>query len=228
MGESNFQLPQVTEIRTRLMRLFDEVGGLIKQIATLPATSNAREEKLRSNIRSSAVDFLKSKISAIPTLPTPEDLVKLQLKRRQEVKQRIAAQTAAEERRKRDVNRNSYQASKEATHPSTTKVYSKNPFEESDGNPFEEDASDDELNPFNESSSSTKSPARVASSGWAPEPLRPTDLDEDDDPLLQQITIVKQTLEQAKNAGRTDEAASLSRNLAELNNFYKQKVIQQL
>ncbi|GAU93123.1 hypothetical protein RvY_05110 [Ramazzottius varieornatus] len=229
MGESNYQLPQAAEIRTRLMRLLDEVGALSKQIAALPPTGNPREDKLRSNIRSSAVDFLKSRISAIPALPSAEELAKLQQKRREEVKQRIAAQRASEEKRKRDstLNRLSYLASKEPAHSTPKKEQPKNPFDDGGGNPFEEDASEDELNPFNEPDG-TSPPPRQSNSGWAPEPLKQTDFDEDDDPLLQQITRVKITLEQAKDAGRVDEAASLSRHLTELEDFYKQKVIQQL
>ncbi|OWA52839.1 Rabenosyn-5 [Hypsibius exemplaris] len=243
-GETNFQLQQAVELRNQLMRLFDTVDLFGKRVAALPETTSPVEQKLRSKIRMNAMDFLKSHVLSMSVLPSPEKCEELQRTRREEIKRNMAAKRAADDERKRQLlSRNNHHDSPLSARkkPDKPKTASKNPFDRStqkgsSSNPFEEDESDndDSLNPFaadddEEVPPKTKRPETAGrQNGWAAEPVRADELDQDDDPVLQQIEIVKKTIEQAKRAGRMDEVLSLSQNLSDLTLFYKQQVLQQL
>ena len=223
-----------------------------KKIAVLPGTDSSVEQKLRAKVRLNAVDFLKSHVLTMSVLPSPEKYEELQRTRREAIKRTLAAKKAADEERKRQraLRNNAYDSPSSSRKSPEKKVNStflaRNPFEKSpdvkqnNSNPFEgEDASDDEsLNPFNDADDEDHAVSKQKShanglinqsiNGWAAEPVRPDELDQDDDPVLQQIEIVRKTIEQARRAGRMDEVGSLSQNLAELNLFYRKQVLQQL
>lgn len=212
----------------RIVARITSEGFYSKKIGALPVSTSSKEEKLRANVRVNAVEYLKCRVLAMSALPTAEQCEQLQHQRREEVKRRILASKAAEESRKAQINSSNRDSAKQVSKLKAALISkNKNPFEDTT-NPFESDSENESgLNPFNEPGD-REHVASNSNGGWASEPVRPEDVDADDDPLLQQIDIVKRTINQARQAGRKEEAASLSQHLEELNKFYRQKVVQNL
>lgn len=62
----------------------------------------------------------------------------------------------------------------------------------------------------------------VVTTGWSPANI-PTDSSTVEDPLLEQINLVKSYIDQARKAQRFDEVASLTENLKMLKEMYRQQ-----
>jgi len=145
-----------------------------------------KQLQLQNTIRLSITQFLRQTMLGLPTLPTQEELTKLQEQRRLEIQKRIQyeKQLALEEQ-----NRYSSSPRKQAANYNN-----------------------------NYSESNNESAIVSPDAGWGPEFMhkRTDNNDHSQDPMLQQINIIRNYIKQAREAHKYDEVHMLEENLKEL------------
>ena len=150
-----------------------------------------KQIQLQNAIRSSVTSFLRQTMLGLPTLPTPDDLKKLQEQRRLEIEKRIQneKQLALEE-----------QSRRVSASPQRQQIRLNNAYSEP-----------------NRGDDVVVSPE----DGWNPEfasNKRKEDNGSADsiDPMLQQMNIIRNYIRQARDAHKYDELHMLEENLKEL------------
>jgi len=99
-GENTYNLDDAKLLRVRLLKLAENIDLMSKRIESLGRDSIAPESaprkfRLQEQIRRAAVNFIKETLVGLPSLPTAEEVVKLQEQRQAEM------QRQAEEERER-------------------------------------------------------------------------------------------------------------------------------
>ena len=99
-GENTYNLDDAKLLRVRLLKLAENIDLMSKRIESLGRDSIAPEEaprkfRLQQQIRRAAVNFIKETLVGLPSLPSAEEVVKLQEQRQAEM------QRQAEEERER-------------------------------------------------------------------------------------------------------------------------------
>ena len=99
-GENTYNLDDAKLLRVRLLKLAENIDLMSKRIESLGKDSIAPESaprkfRLQEQIRRAAVNFIKETLVGLPSLPTAEEVVKLQEQRQAEM------QRQAEEERER-------------------------------------------------------------------------------------------------------------------------------
>lgn len=150
----------------------------------------AKQLQLQNSIRSSVTTFLRQTMLGLPTLPTPEELEKLQKQRRIEIEKRIQyeKQLALEEQKRL------------SSSPQRQQIRLNNTYSESNRGEDVVVSPEDGWNPDFVSNRRRED----ESSG------------DSMDPMLQQINIIRNYIRQARDAHKYDELHMLEENLKEL------------
>jgi rabenosyn-5 len=145
-----------------------------------------KQLQLQNTIRSSITQFLRQTMLGLPTLPTAEELKKLQEQRRLEIEKRIQQekQIALDEQ----IRYNSSPQRRTANYNNNYSV------------------------------ANNESAVVSPDAGWGPEYMRKRadNSDQIEDPMLQQINIIRNYIKQAREAHKYDEMHMLEENLKEL------------
>ena len=101
-GETNYHLTDANNLRLKLLKLAESVDLMSKKIAVLGTecqseghSADSRKFLLQTQIRRASVNFIKETLVGLPSLPTEEEFVKLQQRRKE-----FVARKVEEERRK--------------------------------------------------------------------------------------------------------------------------------
>lgn len=205
-GETNYHLDDAQSVRVKLLKLSESVDLLSKRIMALNQDGMStckRDLLLQRGIRNRASSFLQQHIVGLPPLPTEEELHRLQLKRQKQVQERITIEK---------------QRALEAHQQYLKSSYAKK-----------------EVSPKRESSQQPKNSHRryhsdgVVSStaGWGPEsrtlphPRNSAAAEDDTDPMVQQMQIIRNYIRQARDAHLYDEVHILETNLKELQEEFR-------
>merc|ERR1719334_2167422 len=203
-GETSYHSSDAKLLRVKLLKVAENIDMMSKKIQalgldTLPEGSEGplpRKFILQNQIRRASVNFIKETLACLPSLPSDEDLLKLQEKRKEEIAKRIE-----EERKKAAETRLKFQNIQERRSDSITKLKST-------------------PGKFNQSNVSYESGFVLSSSSQAH-----VVNSVNDDPMVQQMTIIRGYIQQARDANRFDEVHMLETNLKMLQEeFRKQKI----
>ncbi|KAK2142843.1 hypothetical protein LSH36_907g00018 [Paralvinella palmiformis] len=195
-GETTYNIREAMIYRNKLAKLYENIDLLSKRIYTF-GTNDAEPPstttlRLQKMIRLYASGYLQRNMMSLQALPSEEEVIKLQEHRRLEVQRRID-----EERRlaaqKEGLRRDNEQR------PNAV-IYQK------------------QKSPEKTPNGSTRTPEVFQKSqGWKPAEISAGNCD---DPMIQQINIIKGYVKQARQAGKWDEVQMLEENLNELQREY--------
>lgn len=203
-GQSNYTLGEVQALRVKLTKIAENVDLISRKIGALgtqdggPVGPSPRALQLQGCVRLAASHFLRQHMLGLPTPPSQEELARLQGARREKLQQRIqrekAAAVEAQQRQSGQV-------------PPSIPRLSLGRTNTVDRNGANDAAS---------SSSSTP----VADTGWSPANVLSAGGTSAEDPMVQQMNIIRGYIRQARAARRMDEVATLEANLKELKQEY--------
>jgi rabenosyn-5 len=88
-GSSTFKLSDASALREKIGRSAENIDQISRHILSLQFAPGSREEALKKAIRLSCVSYIKERMLEIPPLPLEEEIRKLQVKRSQEIADRI-------------------------------------------------------------------------------------------------------------------------------------------
>jgi len=154
--------------------------------------------RLQQMIAAQASAFLQENLLSLPKLPTEEELERLHEAKRLEAQRRIAEERRLEQeqrRRREEADKLTNMTSKDVTSSHHRRT-----------------ASSPEVK-FN------KSEVEVLS-GWKPDAANTTASHHGEDPMVQQMNIIRGYIRQAQEARRWDEVSMLEENLRELQQEY--------
>ncbi|KAK3101522.1 hypothetical protein FSP39_004200 [Pinctada imbricata] len=194
-GESIHSLQKAQMYRVKITKLYETIDGLSKKILNLGLNSEeepqAKQLQLQRAIRLYASNFMQDNMLGLQSLPSEEQYKMLQERRTQEIQQRIAAERlAAIEAQEREKR---LQEAKEGGHkntPSSVKVTEERP----------------------------RSGSKKLTS-WMPSESN-INFSDRDDPMIQQMNIIRGYIKQARQAQKFDEVNMLEQNLKELQQEY--------
>lgn len=211
-GDKTFQLQDAQSLRGSIARQAESLDALSKRIQTLTiADDNQRVINLQNAIRRSISQYIKDNLLTLPQLPTTDEL-----------------ETYRRERMTRNYEQNASTTSSNASHYTTNDTIRIKKVTVTTGwSPS---------NVTNISNKQTYEERDVACSSSSSKSVGNVDDGYDDvvnnvggtryeiDPLLEQIRIVTNYIEQARVAHRYEEVVSLEENLRMLKmNYYQKK-----
>ncbi|CAL4088206.1 unnamed protein product [Meganyctiphanes norvegica] len=219
-GETTYNLQDGVELRTKIVKLGNNLNSMAQRIRSLGAQSKQNEGEvvveigprqglLQRRIYSSAAGFLKENILGLSKLPTAEEFRSIQARKRLETEARLMAEKEAsrlrEERaeqilKRRDRERNSASPRGHSSLNSTTS-----------------NRSSIKAQPPQISQASV-----VVDTGWGADSSA-HNVTETDHPLVQQMNIIRNYIRQAREASRYDEVSALETNLKELQEEYRRE-----
>ncbi|CAH1265435.1 RBSN [Branchiostoma lanceolatum] len=217
-GETSYNLEHANNVRSQLMRCYeaiDTIGFLTevtsygntftscvyvcrKKIATMGASGTEQQLspqaiRLQQGIRKHCTLFIQDNVFGLPSLPSEDQLRKLQEQRRLEIEQRLALERQAalevEERRRSEEQRKRSSPEKERKGAAAVDTTNRDRTES-------------------------------IGKGWTPAVDSSSVATTETDPMLQQMDIIRSFVEQARAAGRLDEVEMLEANLRELQQEY--------
>lgn len=193
-GESTYSLPDAQKRRQELIRRYEFIDQLSKRIAILDADKEdgipPRQVILQKAIRAYASNFMQENMMGLQSLPSEELYDKLQKKHTAEMQKLIARERQAVLHAQAEEKK---QAGKEK---------------------FSSPGHDDEKRDH----PSHEKHRRNKSEGW--KPAEHSVVDRNVDPMLQQMEIIKQYIQQARQAHKWDEVNMLEQNLKDLQQEY--------
>lgn len=213
-GETTHDLNEAQKLRSKLGKAYENIRTLNKRIAVLgldnPQPPTPRSLRLQQMISAHASAFLQENLLGLPSLPTEDELAKLQTAKRVEAQQRIADEkrvAAERERRKREE-----QLLSEELERTANAAVRRNSTRDSATLPTRV-----RFDP--------KSGDLVGlAAGWKPTEVAQGRTTSSDDPMVQQMNIIRGYIRQAKDAGKWDEVQMLQENLKELQlEFWEQQ-----
>lgn len=202
------------------MKIYEAIVSLIKQVAAMDMQSSQKSVRLQQMISAHAGAFVQANLTGLQKLPTQEEFSKLREQRRVEAEKRIAEERRIEmERRKLEeeiVRKKQHQ--KKTTQEGGDVTAGSNHFRH-------------RRSRSSEGSFAEEKPARVSSArtptspadGWKPLEVR-REIARENDPLLQQMEIIKGYIRQARQDSRPDEVRMLKENLADLEKEFKRNL----
>ncbi|XP_033098256.1 rabenosyn-5-like [Anneissia japonica] len=221
-GEMDHDLNYANEVRGQVLKLFDVMDLISKRILTLGMKSEnlppIRIQNLQKKIRMYATHFMQDQMLHLQTLPTQDELLFLHEQRKVAIAQRIAheRQEALEIQRLEQERQEKQKMQQLKGHQRNTSWPSMAWTKGTEVTKMKAQESE-------HSGSGTGGSGEAK--GWKPQVVNQATLDAQDDPLEQQITIIKNFLEQARRAGKMDEVKMLEDNLRDLQ---KEKYFQKL
>lgn len=211
-GESTYNLIEAQMARVQLLKWAETIDQLSKNIELHGSTNEVetlptgRVLKLQQSVRMAATFFLRQTISDLPTLPSERRLKELQeCKRREMQLQILREKQMIQEMQLRESMSGLGLASKRLDGQSGSRGGSPRPSN-------------------NRPDGYSNNHCEIDGYGWGPELQQQfMSLQDDEDPMVQQINIIRNYIRQAKEAHKYDEVATLETNLKELlEEFYKQ------
>jgi len=208
IGETNYHSSDAKLLRVKLLKVAENIDMMSKKIQvlgldTLPEGNEGqplpRRFLLQNQIRRASVNFIKETLVGLPSLPNDDELLILQQKRKEEIAKKIE-----EERKKAAEARLKFQSMQERRR---SDVHPKLRNSPSDGK-------------FNQSNVSYESGFVLSSSSQAH-----VVNSVNDDPMVQQMTIIRGYIQQARDANRFDEVNMLETNLKMLQEEFKRQKI---
>jgi rabenosyn-5 len=198
LGESNYNLTDAQDLRIKLMRMAETIDRVSRKIVSLGENDiplpSPTQMQVQAKIRLSATHYLRENMIGLASLPSQEELIKVQEERRLEIERKIKLekQQALEEQAKH--SRSSSPTSSRRLMPATVRL---------------------------ESSSSNVSFELVSpDTGWGPETSdrnqKKSNRYDEVDPVLFQIRQVQSYIKRAREEHRYDEVNMLETNLKEL------------
>jgi len=208
MGETSYHSSDAKLLRVKLLKVAENIDMMSKKIQalgldTLPEGREGplpRRFLLQNQIRRASVNFIKETLVGLPSLPSDDELLVLQEKRKEEIAKKVE-----EERRKAAEARLKFQNIQERRRPDMHSIKLKN-------SPSGEK--------FNQSNISYESGFVLSSSSQAHVMNSVSD-----DPMVQQMTIIRGYIQQARDANRFDEVSMLETNLKMLQEEFKRQNI---
>jgi len=205
-GETSYHSSDAKLLRVKLLKVAENIDMMSKKIQalgldTLPEGSDGplpRKFLLQNQIRRASVNFIKETLVGLPSLPTDDELLVLQQRRKEEIAKKVE-----EERRKAAEARLKFQNIQERRRPD---IHSMKPKTGSS------------VGKFNQSNVSYESGFVLSSSSQAH--IMNT---VSDDPMVQQMTIIKGYIQQARDANRFDEVSMLETNLKMLQEEFRRQ-----
>lgn len=195
-GESTYNMYTAQHYRNKILKMYESIDSVSKRIWVHETNADppppATQLKMQKNIRTMATSFMQDNMIGLQALPSEEHYKKLQEARKLEIQQRIAdeRQASAEAQEK--------ERKQQEQREITTKH---------------------QIHPSNRDSDQ---PAKVQSqkkSGWIPEETSIRYSDKDD-PMVQQMNIIRGYIKQARQAEKYDEVKMLEQNLKDLQQEY--------
>ncbi|XP_064114141.1 rabenosyn-5-like [Macrobrachium nipponense] len=188
------------------IRVLGNDGDTTDGAASSTLSSGPRQELLQRRIHSTSTAFLKENILSLSKLPTSQELKDMQERRKLEAEARLAAEKEASrqaEEHAAEILRRRDQQKKDT--PKTTPVRSAS------------------STPLTFSTLKKKHTEEVlVDTGWGVDSST-FEISETDDPMVQQMNIIRNFIRQAREADRYDEVATLEANLRELQEEFKKQ-----
>jgi len=215
-GETNYHSSDVKTLRVKLLKVAENIDLMSKKIQALGVDSSPEVQEgmakprrfaLQDQVRRASINFIKETLVGLPSLPSDDELLKIQERRKMEI-----ARQLEENRRRREEAQAKYQAMQEKKKFEADKTKSSSlPRSGSGGK-------------FNRSKVSYESGFVLSSSAQQREVVTEVT----DDPMLQQIQIITGYIAQARQQNRFDEVHMLETNLNMLKEeFNRQREFQQ-
>ena len=185
-GETTYHSSDVKMLRVKLLKVAENIDLMSKKIQALGSENlpegiaKPRRFVLQDHVRRSAVNFIKETLVGLPSLPSDEELVKIQERRKEDIAKKIA-----EERKRAEEARAKFQNLQEKRRTEISKLR-RSPSESGSGSKF------------NKSSVSYESGFVLSSSAQQREIVSVVS----DDPMLQQIQIITGYIAQARQQNR--------------------------
>lgn len=116
-GETNYHSSDVKTLRVKLLKVAENIDLMSKKIQALGVDNSQelqegmakpRRFALQDQVRRASINFIKETLVGLPSLPSDEELVKIQERRKMEI-----ARQLEENRRKREEAQAKYQAMQE-------------------------------------------------------------------------------------------------------------------
>lgn len=199
-GESTYNLRTAQQLRTKTLKTYELIDGLSKRILQIGLNAeqepSAKQVQLQKAIRARASNLMQENMFGLQALPTEEQYAAFQNKRKQEVQQRIALERQATlEAQEREMKQRDQkeQLTKPPSGGSSVKVAVRSGDRERSGSQIV--------------------------SGWIPSEAT-INFSDKDDPMIQQMNIIRGYIKQAKQAQKFDEVTMLEQNLRELSQEY--------
>ena len=202
VGDSTYHISDVKLLRVKLLKIAENIDLMSKKIQSLgverlqeqsEGVAKPKNFVLQDQIRRASVNFIKETLVGLPSLPSDEELAKIQERRKMEIAMKIQ-----EERRKQEEARIKFQnlQEKRKNEPNGSIRHSPSSSGSSSAG-------------FNKSSVSYESGFVLSSSAQQREMVSVVT----DDPMLQQIRIIQGYISQARQQHRYDEVNMLETNL---------------
>lgn len=218
-GETTYNLRNAEELRVKILKAGDNLNSMAQRIRVLgndedatdgaassTLSSGPRQELLQRRIHSTSTSFLKENILSLSKLPTSQELKDMQERRKLEAEARLAAEKEAArqaEEHAAEILRRRDQQKRDT--PKTTPVRSAS------------------STPLTFSTLKKKHTEEVlVDTGWGVDSST-FEISETDDPMVQQMNIIRNFIRQAREADRYDEVATLEANLRELQEEFKKQ-----
>lgn len=187
-GETIFTLNDAGSLRGKIGRSAELIDALSKKMIGLVCQPGSREELLKRSVRAESVRFIKEEMLSIPKLPLEAEIEKIRVKRQRETELMIE--------RERRLAREAVERYEMAGGGST-----------SSNSPKKLAAYDDR------SGQSATAVGVTALDNWSGYQANASNTN---DPLIEQINIIKGYIKQARQAMRYEEVETLEINLREL------------
>ncbi|XP_053377139.1 rabenosyn-5-like [Mercenaria mercenaria] len=193
-GESTYSLSTAQRRRQELVKKYEIIDQISKRIALLDSNKeeglSPKEALLQKSIRVYASNFMQENMMGLQNLPSEEQYQKLQQKHTAQVQKQIALERQAVQ----------------LAQAEEKKLAEKEKY----GSPSKDEDGHDR--------SSSQKHSRNKSDGWKPTEHNVRGTDED--PMLQQMEIIRVYIQQAKQAKKWDEVNMLEQNLRDLQMEY--------
>ncbi|XP_022105378.1 rabenosyn-5-like isoform X2 [Acanthaster planci] len=219
-GSSGLSRDVLERERTKILQNFDLSDTISKKILGLAtSTSSSTQQRLYQKIRTHCTLFLQANMHTMVTLPTKEELQKLQQERRAAIARRIQEEKEAELEAQRQ-ERLSQERREQRALENTKKGHVRIPSWPLNLN-LNLNKSKQDTSP---TKSSTGGGARTLEGGWKPSAMSEAELmASSDNPMVQQMNIIRNYIRQAREMQRADEVRMLEENLRELEMEYRRQ-----
>jgi len=210
-GDNTYHSSDAKMLRVKLLKVAENIDMMSKKIQALGVESLSEDREgqllprrflLQNQVRRAAVNFIKETLVGLPSLPSEEELEKIKERKREEIARRVQ-----EERRRQEEARQKYQSLQERRRTETPGKMRHSPSGSK----------------FNQSSVSYESGFVLSSNNQQREIVTGVT----DDPMLQQIQIIRGYIAQARQQNRFDEVHMLETNLEMLQEELKRQTVKE-
>ena len=208
-GDNPYHSSDAKMLRVKLLKVTENIDMMSKKIQalgveTLPDDREGqplpRRFLLQNQVRRAAVNFIKETLVGLPSLPNDSELEKIRERKKEEIARRVL-----EERKKQEEARQKYQNLQERRRSETPAKMKQSPSGSK----------------FNQSSVSYDSGFVLSSNNQQRDIVTGVT----DDPMLQQIQIIRGYIAQARQQNRFDEVHMLETNLQMLQEELRKQTI---